>query len=300
MHRDKRLGLALGILLLGIVGAFFFRNEDNPAASGPELSDPGKLDAQIAENPVVPYLTGLEDDDQNATSVWNDARTSDADPWDVPEFLRSGTANRDWPGANGPPNPIDTRVSTVGGIPIPRENAAWEPVRATNPRTNNVRTQPVSLRSKEGYLIHRVQKGDTLSELAQRYLGSSARFGEIYEANRHLLRSPNDLRLGIPLRIPQRAAAKSNFPRRANRIETRPISIRDEETSRAKPTFKPAAQPKPAAPSVSPTKRFVPARRSPLMPRGVGTRAGVPDVPVDGIPRQLTQLPPESRLGTDK
>jgi phage tail protein X len=244
MHRDKRLGLALGILLLGIVGAFFFRNEDNPTAAPPKLADAAKLDAQIAENPVGPYLTGLEDDDEIFTSSRNVSRSSDSDPWGTPDFLRSGNANRDLPGANGPPSPIDTRVSTVDGIPIPRENAAWEPVKETNPRTNNVRTQPVSMRDEQGYLIHRVQKGDTLSELAQRYLGSSARFGEIYEANRNLLRSPNDLRLGIPLRIPQKETAKSISARRANRIETQPISIRDEETSRAKPTFKPATQPR--------------------------------------------------------
>ena len=78
-------------------------------------------------------------------------------------------------------------------------------------------------------------------------------------------------------------------------IETRPISIWDEDSSRAKPSIEPTAPSKAVAKPTSPPKRFVPVRRSPLMPRGIGTRAGLPDVPLDDVPRQLTQLPPESR-----
>jgi hypothetical protein len=36
------------------------------------------------------------------------------------------------------------------------------------------------------------------------------------------------------------------------------------------------------------------------MPRGMGTRAGVPNVPLNGIPRQLTQLPPASQREADE
>ena len=293
MQRDKRMGLALGILLMGIVGAFFFRNEGDSRLSPPGLSDPDKLDAQIAENPVVPYLTGMERD--RRTSARNVSRSSAVDPWGAPDFLSSGNGNRDLPGASGPPNPIDTRASTVGGIPIPRENAAWEPVKETSGPTNNTRrTLPVSMPTENGFVIHRVQKGDTLSELAQRYLGSSARFGEIYKANRDKLRSPNDLRLGLALRIPQKVAPKSNSDRRARRIETSPISIRKEDAPRTKPTRNSVMPQKSVAPAASPKRLFSPARRSPLSPRGIGTRASGPDVPLDTVPRQLTQLPPES------
>ncbi|MBT4865424.1 MAG: LysM peptidoglycan-binding domain-containing protein, partial [Planctomycetaceae bacterium] len=253
-----------------------------------------KLDAQISENPVVPYLTGVERD--RRTSARNVSRSSASDPWGAPDFLRSENGNPDLPGAGGPPNPIDTRASTVGGIPIPRENAAWEPVEEAVERTNNTKTQPVSMPkistiTKDGFVIHRVQKGDTLSELAQRYLGSSARFGEIYKANRDQLRSPNDLRLGLALRIPQKVAPKSN---RARRIETRPISIRNEDAPRTKPARTSVMPQKSVAPAASPKRLFSPARRSPLSPRGVGTRASGPAVPLDTVPRQLTQLPPES------
>lgn len=54
---------------------------------------------------------------------------------------------------------------------------------------------------------HRIVDGDTLSGLAQRYLGDAARAEEVYELNRDRLRDPNVLPVGKRLRIPQRGEA---------------------------------------------------------------------------------------------
>jgi phage tail protein X len=51
---------------------------------------------------------------------------------------------------------------------------------------------------------HTVVDGDTLAALAERYLGSSGRALEIYNANRILLPSPDVLPIGVELRIPPR------------------------------------------------------------------------------------------------
>ncbi|MEM0966727.1 MAG: LysM peptidoglycan-binding domain-containing protein [Verrucomicrobiota bacterium] len=50
--------------------------------------------------------------------------------------------------------------------------------------------------------VYVVQPGDTLSSIARSVFGSSARWEEIFQANRDLLRSPNDLRVGQELQIP--------------------------------------------------------------------------------------------------
>ena len=50
---------------------------------------------------------------------------------------------------------------------------------------------------------HKIVDGDTLDELARRYLGDSSRGIEIYEANRNLLLSPIALPIGTMLVIPQ-------------------------------------------------------------------------------------------------
>ena len=50
-----------------------------------------------------------------------------------------------------------------------------------------------------------VQEGDNLSTIAQRMLGSSRRYLAIYELNRDVLDSPDDLKPGMVLRIPSRS-----------------------------------------------------------------------------------------------
>lgn len=51
-------------------------------------------------------------------------------------------------------------------------------------------------------VFHEVRDGDTLAQLAQRYLGHSDRYLEIYEANRDQLGHPDVLPLGSKLKIP--------------------------------------------------------------------------------------------------
>jgi hypothetical protein len=51
---------------------------------------------------------------------------------------------------------------------------------------------------------HVVADGDTLSQLALRYLGRAELYGQIYELNRDVLASPDLLPIGAVLRIPPR------------------------------------------------------------------------------------------------
>ena len=53
-------------------------------------------------------------------------------------------------------------------------------------------------------LIHRIVDGDSLTELSQRYLGTSERYLEIYELNRSRLASPHILPIGTEIVIPAR------------------------------------------------------------------------------------------------
>lgn len=52
-------------------------------------------------------------------------------------------------------------------------------------------------------LFHTVRKGETLSAIAQQYLGKASRYPEIFEANKPMLRHPDKIYPGQTLRIPQ-------------------------------------------------------------------------------------------------
>ncbi len=52
--------------------------------------------------------------------------------------------------------------------------------------------------------------GDTLSSLAGKFLGSQGRFKELYEMNKHVLRSPDEVPEGVTLTVPARVPAPKN------------------------------------------------------------------------------------------
>lgn len=66
-------------------------------------------------------------------------------------------------------------------------------------------TSPISkpVEQQDGKMgAYKVQSGDTLSELAQKLLGSARETDRLYELNRDVLRDQNDLRVGASLRYP--------------------------------------------------------------------------------------------------
>ena len=90
-------------------------------------------------------------------------------------------------------NPVGALLEPVQGVPEePAAGAATGPSPADN---------------LNGPLVHRIADGDTLSKLAERYLGRSERYLEIYNANRDVLASPDLLPIGATLRIPPSSIA---------------------------------------------------------------------------------------------
>lgn len=57
-----------------------------------------------------------------------------------------------------------------------------------------------------GAATHTVVKGDTLSKLAETYLGDASRWSEIYEANKDVISNPNAIYVGQQLTIPEDGA----------------------------------------------------------------------------------------------
>ena len=93
--------------------------------------------------------------------------------------------------------------------------------------------------------MYKIKPGDTLSVLAEKHLGSSRRYMEIYEANRDKLRNPNDIQVGMQIRIPSR------------------VSFTGENTAAPPPQEEKSTT---ILPPPGEASRFTPFSRSPLTP----------------------------------
>ena len=334
MDADKKLGFALGILLCGIVGAFFFRDEAEPADKQPQLANAAKLDDQIRQRPQTPYLPNAEATDIERVpealasdvmpNVPGDRSSNDAQV--IPEPIRpSDSDNADIDRVAPIPSP-----SSDGQLDAAFTRANLDSNTATNPGTNAQRPRlsqnaPVSLDpqalganttnasssnsnnkpAETKTITHEVVVGDTLSQIATKYLGTQRRMNELYEFNKHVLKSPDDLQLGMKLKIPTgqstaaptkpevkpaAAAASASTPIQTPAAATTPVS----RTTPAAAATIPATTPTPAANALSPaaTPIVTPARTGELFVRP-------PRSPLSPVPRtsqapggSLSQTPP--------
>ena len=213
MQRDMKIGMALGVALVGIVGALFFRREPEvkDKETPPPLQNAEELDREIAGKAKAPYIKGLEEFDNAAAPVPPASNASTKSK--VEEAKQRDSAGRETPRREtsgrkpaAAPDPIQSsKTDTLANDQIPAHNRDWEPAGPSGAAGKKAGGAPRS--SPAGTSVgtgrtHVIQSGETLSALAFRYLGSSARYREIYEANRNVLRSPDDVREGLSIVIP--------------------------------------------------------------------------------------------------
>ena len=78
---------------------------------------------------------------------------------------------------------------------------AKKTVTQTVPKSTGSATQAKSA-STQKHQIYHVVGGDTLSKIATKFYGDSGKWDAIYEANKDMMRSPGDLKVGQTLVIP--------------------------------------------------------------------------------------------------
>ena len=277
MQRDMKIGMALGLALVGIVGALFFRREPEVKKDvPPALESADELDRQIAEKARPPYIKGLEDfadSSTPATSPSGDAGRAKpkTDPYEVPSFLNKDdeAANRNLLARNSTavPDPIQPPGAGKDQPPAdagPAHNRGWEP-EGNAPKTNGDTLRDKPAPTTASGRTHVIRAGETLSGLAARYLGSSSRYREIYEANRNVLKNADDLPDGVTIVIPD---AKSRDPQQGARqpaasqsgVKARNASVRKVDADGDSP----AAEAPATGDAPREKIRFVPVRRGPF------------------------------------
>jgi hypothetical protein len=239
VHQDQKVGLALGVLLLGVVAAFFFRNESHATRAVPALRHAAALQREIADKRWTPYFP----DQRLAADVEPEDPFGDASLSERP--LPAGPQNSDRGAIEFDPRPapIASQTAIIASRRLTEnadENAlpqpAPDPIRYAPSKGAEAVAEvdlepadagdftPTAARTARE---HEVQRGETLSSIADNYLGSPARYRQIYEANRDRLSSPDDLQIGLRLRIPDPASKSTDIPR----TEVAAVPLSDQQTA---------------------------------------------------------------------
>lgn len=287
MHQDQRIGLALAVLLLGAAGAFFFRNDPKPAGT-PKLKSAREVDARISEKSISPYLQSKDEDVEPRTvtrSISDRARITGVQDGhsfpslDTPDFL---SGDDQFQGGSA--------IQELSPIPVPE---------AGEGNSHGVVSSDRTAKPAPGDRVHVVQKGETLSSIAAKELGSSGRFQEVFEANRDQLQNANDVRVGMSLRIPAKRTSRGDSSR--DRVDQSAPPLLPGDPAREigeMPTIgidpdrslRGASDPSPSK------KRFEPAKRPPLGVKASGIQSSEVDSPSKPV-RKMSQLPPRDAGG---
>lgn len=197
MHRDVKIGLILGVVLVAVIAALFFRREtvepDSLAvAEAPAAVDRSEIDKRIERQPAAPYLMPLE--------PLAEAKVS--------ETPASESARATSPSIPSPP--AESRPVTVTPPREPTgDRPEWRPVPIVRAEQPALPRQPAPKR-RPPQRYHRLQPGDTLYDLAGRYLGDPNQYLLLFEVNRAILREPDHLPVGAKILIPEAGATAAD------------------------------------------------------------------------------------------
>ncbi len=210
MRSDAKLGLALGMLVIGFAVAFCFPRPgrvsriselrkpalsvDEPDIEFVELRSLREEGGNRDELDLRPKMNHLVQRDEHSTAMPSEADTTNES------------------------SELNAKISAQSGLsdllfsdsfPSGEESESFTPVLPEN--MDIAKSVPQAT-------TYRVQAGDTLSGIAMKTLGSYSRYLDIYDANRDQLSSPNALQPGLELQIPARV--KDEVSLRQDKIDS--------------------------------------------------------------------------------
>ncbi|MCH2211117.1 MAG: LysM peptidoglycan-binding domain-containing protein [Fuerstiella sp.] len=215
---DRKVGFAMGILLIGVVAALFFRNEPLSVEKIPLVEREELIDSRLRDRNISIYADERDVVPDESNHVWtlpelfdqfkqqdagvvlpigqgNLSRGSNIGDGDSKNYFHSPTDSESPPFA--PPTAqatgIDKTVSeTVGPDSVSFADEADAAGHGSEERP------------AVEYVEYTIRYGDTLSGIAEKLMGSPDLYQEIYQANHDRMDSPHHLRVGAAIRIPRR------------------------------------------------------------------------------------------------
>jgi LysM repeat protein len=246
MQTDRKIGFAMGILLVGIVAALFFRNEplasEGVTGGGVVGEFEQLLNQRLRDRQVAVYVdrrvaAGGEAGEPAWTmrdvlkDMHDRQRTLPAPVLPAEETLDGGVRRNNLDGFRTRRVPsvrtsgvavaasVSSSAAAVGvnspeviteSVSDPEEpvfDSAVDGIGGVPDAVEPVVADSVQFQPPAEFDEYTVKYGDTLSGIAERTLGAQARYSLIYEANRDRMSNPNQLVPGRVLRIPRPASA---------------------------------------------------------------------------------------------
>lgn len=218
MHPDRKIGIAMGILLIGVVAALFFRNEPLPEeGTGLSASREQQLNQSLRDRDAPIYLDESDPGFPRQVNV-------DGPAFSLPELFQQMKKNDTVPAPIGLPakkRPTRQQIAeamlpveppATASTDVPEATAKADQTKPTTPPNEFEKMLAEADRkpavdpntdTSGQFTEYVVQYGDTLSEISEKFLGSQNRYKEIYEANKDRMASPDRLRVGKAIRIPR-------------------------------------------------------------------------------------------------
>lgn len=222
--RKKKLALAAGLLGIGVSAAMLFQRSTVDEAS-----------EDLAAAPVFAWSNGsatgrapVADDATNrAPTSAESAGGSPSGGLPPAAAPAAGTSPGDGPSASAAAWPAQPTAAHRAEYDATRYEAAsygassHEPPPSTaggaidEPAADSAAEfaarRPTATTSAQ-LRRHKIVDGDTLSALAEQYLGRADRYVEIFRLNQHVLRHPDLLPIGVTLDIPPHEPVTSSAP----------------------------------------------------------------------------------------
>lgn len=193
----SRLLAASGVVCAGLLAALPFRQSLPRAALVPVARAP--LDLPLRREDVVLFASP-----QGEVSPAADLLGASSAQLNRPPAEQRQPVKRTFELMNlAPPPPLPIAFQPASASdPVPAGD--WRPVSREPPRTVPIK--------REQPRPYRLRDGDTLENIAERYLGGSNRANEIFEANREVLARPDLLPVGKTILIPPKGTADQLTP----------------------------------------------------------------------------------------
>jgi LysM repeat protein len=204
----------MGILLVGVVAALFFRNEPLDVDDSLSLRRQQELNQKLKERDIAIYT------DERVRTVESNSEELQWNLKDLFESLESRKASVPAPigvaaipekhadtSAERSTNPLrfTPPVDELTPMPGTQNNAA--PVDQSKPESSMTavfeNAPKAAADVRQDVEEYTVRLGDTLSGISEKFLGSHHRYREIYEMNKDRIENPDRLRVGSAIRIPR-------------------------------------------------------------------------------------------------